>query len=332
MDNKEMVFRLRVRIFDDWRSKMLYWYEVKEKYGFSKKWFYKWRGRYLKYGVDGLRDKARSKPSASHALCQDIKQKILDYVYNNPTHGPRRISMELDCKVSHSAVWRYLVKENLNTRRKRRYWAEDHGRMVLTDKEKLARKARSRHIESHSPGELLCVDTFWCNIKSVGKVWQYTACCAYSSFGWAKIYKEKISENSVDFIENHVLKSVPMGKIKRILTDQGSEFYSSRAKYVTHHFYDNMARLGIKHSVTKVAHPWTNGYAERLNQTIWQEFYLCRLDRAFSSIDELDCELQRFMRDYNFKRKHTGYKLRERGLAYPYQAFFDVPEKVSVLV
>ncbi|NQT07007.1 MAG: transposase [Candidatus Omnitrophica bacterium] len=332
MSNKELVFRLRKRVFDDWRSKMLRWYEVKEKYGFSKKWFYKWRARYVKYGVEGLRDMPKKKPSMPHSLGQDIKLKILDYILENPTHGPGRISMELDVKVSHQAVWEYLVKENLNTRRKRRYWAEDHGKLVLTNKEKLVRQAKHNHIESSKPGELLCMDTFWCNVKSVGRVWQYTACDAHSSFGWAKLYLERISENSVDFVENHILRTVPEGKIKRILTDQGSEFYAHNAKYVTHHFKDNLDRLGIKHSITKVAHPWTNGYAERLNQTIWQEFYLCRLSRPFSSLEALNEELRDFMRHYNFRRKHTGYKLRDNGYCYPYQAFFEIPEKIVALV
>lgn len=331
MSDKELVFRLRKRIFDDWRSKMLRWYEVKEKYGFSKKWFYKWRARYVKYGAEGLRDKPKKKPSMPHSLGQDIKLKILDYVYESPTHGPGRIAMELGVKVSHQAVWEYLVKENLNTRRKRRYWAQDHGKLVLTKKEKLVRQAKHNHIESSAPGELLCMDTFWFNIRGVGKLWQYTACDSYSSFGWAKVYKEKISENSVSFIQDHILNTVPLRKIKRILTDQGCEFHSPRAKYTIHYFREHLELLGIKHSVTKIAHPWTNGYAERLNQTIWQEFYLCRLSKAFSSIEALNEELQEFMRHYNFIRRHTGYKLRENGFIYPYQAFFDLREKVTVL-
>jgi len=332
MNDTELVVRQRKRIMEDWRYRRLTWQEVKEKYGFGKTWFYKWRKRYHREGDAGLCNKPRKKPSMPNALSQDIKLKILDYVFENPTHGPQRISMELGSKVSHHAVWSYLVKENLNTRRKRRFWAEDHGRMVLTTKEKLVRQAKHNHIESHSPGELICMDTFWLNVKSVGRIYQYTACDTYSSFGWARVYLERISENSCDFFENHILKTVPEGKIKRVLSDRGTEFYSCRAKNFDHLFTRCLKKHGAIHSVTKVAHPWTNGYAERLNQTIWQEFYLCRLSKAFTSIEALNEELQDFMRHYNFKRKHTGYKLKDAGLLYPYQAFFDIPEKVPVLV
>ena len=87
----------------------------------------------------------------------------------------------------------------------------------------------------------------------------------------------------------------------------------------------------IRHSVTKVAHPWTNGYAERLNQTIWQEFYLGRLNKPYTSLDELNKELDDFMRYYNFNRVHSGYKLVAEGYKRPGQAFFDIRERQNVI-
>ena len=83
--------------------------------------------------------------------------------------------------------------------------------------------------------------------------------------------------------------------------------------------------------MTKVAHPWTNGYAERLNQTIWQEFYLCRLDKRYSSLEELNRDLEAFMRYYNFRRVHSGYKLVEKGYRCPGHAFFDTRERENVI-
>lgn len=41
MNNTEIVFNLRKRIFEEWRYRRYTWEEVHEKYGFSKKWFYK---------------------------------------------------------------------------------------------------------------------------------------------------------------------------------------------------------------------------------------------------------------------------------------------------
>lgn len=322
MNNKELVFRLRKKIFEEWRYKRSTWREIKEKYGFCKSWFYKYRSRFLKYGDEGLMDKIQNNSNRPHALGLEQKLNIIDYVYNNPTHGPYRIAGELPFKVSGKAVWSYLVKENLNTRRKRRIWAESQGKPVLTQKEKLHIAAKNNHVESSLPGELVCIDTFWLNIKNLGRIYQYTACDAYSSYGWAKVYAARHSDNSIDFLKNHIIRTMPKGFVKRILTDQGTEFYSARRHAHLYDMEELLKKHNIAHSVTKVAHPWTNGYAERLNQTIWEEFYLCRLTHPYSSINELNNDLQAFMRMYNHSRRHTGYKLQKGGYCYPADAFF----------
>lgn len=329
MNNTEIVFNLRNRIFSEWRYKRYTWQEVHQKYGFSKAWFYKWLKRYLKHGEDGLCDTPRSKPVQPLALSPDQKEIILEYVYDYPTHGPQRIADNLPFKISGKTIWKFLKKKNLNSRRKRRFWAHDRGKPVLTKKEVLCRAAKHNHIESYYPGELISIDTVWLNIKNLGKVFQYTACDTYSSYGWAKVYLNKTSDESIDFLTNHILKNVPEGKIKRVLTDQGTEFFSARHRDlpVTHRFTEHLLTHGIIHSVTKTAHPWTNGYAERLNQTVWQDFYLCKLTKPYSSVDELNDDLKKFMTEYNWRRRHTGYKLVEEGYKFPGHAFFDLKEK-----
>lgn len=326
-----MIFSLRNRIFEEWRYKRYTWQEVREKYGFRKTWFYKWRKRFLKYGEEGLKDKIRCVFDHPFSLTVDQKEKIMEYVYNYPTHGPKRIADNLSFKISGKCVWKFLKSKNLNTRRKRRFWAHDQGKPVLTNKEVHILASKHNHIESHSPGELVSLDTFWLNIKDLGKVWQYTACDTYSSYGWARVYSQMNSETSIDFVKNKLLKNLPEGKIKRILTDQGTEFYSARHKkendLVNHDFTRYLITNAIVHSVTKVAHPWTNGYAERLNQTIWEEFYLCKLNKPYESLDELNKDLKDFMVEYNWKRHHSGYKLVLGGYKVPGHAFFDLDEK-----
>lgn len=333
MNNEAMVFKLRKRIFEEWRYKRYTWQEVKAKYGFSKKWFYKWLKRFLKYGEEGLKNREQRRPPQPQSLNWDEESKILNYVYDNPTHGPQRIAREIDFKISGKTVWKFLKKKDLNTRRRRRLWVHHMGKPVLTNKEVKLLWAKKNHIESSSPGELLSMDTFWLNMKNLDKIWQYTACDTYSSYGWAKVYTQKTSDNAIDFFLNHILKNVPEGKIKRVLTDQGNEFYSARhrEKLVNHCFTECLMTHGIVHSVTKAAHPWTNGYCERLIQTIWEEFYLCRLTKPYRSVDELNKDLQEFMRYYNWKRMHSGYKLVEGGYKCPGHAFYDIRERNNII-
>ena len=282
-------------------------------------------------GYEGLKDRVRKNDNRPHRVGWEQRLRILDYVYYNPTHGPDRIAADPPVGVSHGAVWNVLKKEGLNTRMKRRLWAEAQGRPILTKKEHLILKAKHRHVESHTGGELVSVDTFNFSVKNMGKLWQYTACDTYSSYGLAKIYREKTADNAIDFIINHVVKRSPPDKIKRVLTDQGSEFYNARFKDTESAFTRALRLYSIRHSVTKVAHPWTNGYAERLNQTIWQEFYLGRLDRSYATLEELNEELYSFMRYYNFNRVHSGYKLVQEGYKRPGQAFFDTREREHVI-
>jgi transposase len=331
MRDRERVFELRKNLIDDWKYRGLEWREICYKYRVSKRWFYKLRMRFMLEGYEGLRDRVRKNGNRPYSVGWEQKLKLLDYVYYNPTHGPMRIAYENpSIGVSPTAVWNFLKKEDLNTRMKRRLWAEHQGRPTLTKKEHLLIAAKHRHVESHSPGELVSVDTFTASVANLGRIWQYTACDTYSSFGWAKVYIEKTVDSSIDFV-NYLVNSSRTGKIKRVLTDQGTEFYNARFKETESFFTTALRSHSIRHSVTKVAHPWTNGYAERLNQTIWQEFYLCRLDKQYTSIEEFNKDLGIFMRYYNFHRAHSGYKLVEGGYKRPGHAFFDTREAEKVI-
>ena len=331
MRDKDRVFELRKNMIEDWRYRGMGWRDIAYKYRVSKEWFYKLRKRFLEKGYEGLRDKVRDNSNRPHRINWEQRLKILSYIYDNPTHGPERIGRELVPRICNATVWNALKREDLNTRRKRRLWAEHQGKPVLTQKEKLCIAAKDRHIESYRPGELVSIDTFTASVKGLGKIWQYTACDTYSSYGWARVYYGKTSDNAVDFFMTHIRGSVPTRKIERVLTDQGTEFYNIKRTGRDSPFTNALKANGIKHTVTKVAHPWTNGYVERLNQTIWQEFYLCRLERPFASLEALNEELYAFMRYYNFNRRHSGYKLKEAGFEYPAHAFFDVREGRNII-
>jgi len=324
MRDKDRAFEIRKNMIEDWKFRGLHWKELTYKYRVSKEWFYKLRKRFLEKGYEGLRDKVPDYSNRPHGINWEQREKILSYVYDYPTYGPQKIAYELRAGISPTAVWNVLNRENLNTRRKRKHWVEYQGKPILTKKEKQVLLAKNRHIESSAPGELISLDTFTVSVKELGRIWQYTACDTYSSYGWAYIYRYKTSDNSIDFFINHIFKNSPHDKIRRVLTDQGCEFFNPRFKDSESSFTRALRAHSVKHTVTKVAHPWTNGYAERLNQTIWNEFYLCRLTKPFICLEEINEELSAFMRYYNFNRRHSGYKLKEVGYEYPGQAFFDI--------
>lgn len=88
MNDSDVVFALRKRIFDDWKYRGLSWRDICFKYRVSKRWFYKLRQRYMLEGYDGLKDRTRNNDNRPYRVNWQQRLRILDYVYHNPTHGP----------------------------------------------------------------------------------------------------------------------------------------------------------------------------------------------------------------------------------------------------
>jgi transposase InsO family protein len=97
--------------------------------------------------------------------------------------------------------------------------------------------------------------------------------------------------------------------IYSVLTDNGKEYTSHWGSY--HAFEEHLKKSGIKHKYTKVRSPWTNGYAERFNRTLLEEFYQpALLTKNYKGIEQLQDDLNRYLYFYNFQRTHQGYRLK----------------------
>jgi len=327
----DLVYRERLRVFQDYDTGQYTVTSLCKKYGYSRTWFYKFKERRERLGDEGLRPMVRKVPEMPNQVPVDIELRILDYVKEYPTHGPERISNELNTerygflKVGHTGVYGVLKRHNLNTRKKRLQWIQELSRVVLDTPqvERDREKSKSRHIEAFYPGELVGMDTFYVGcLKGIGRIYQHTACDCFSSFGWARLYLDKTVDSAIDFLENHLLPISSLVRIQKLLQDNGKE-YTSHWPSGNHKFKDACKRNGIKQVFTKVKHPWTNGYVERFNQTLLDEFYqVVFRKKLYHSLEELQKDLDKFLYEYNFKRIHQGYKLRENGYKTPAEGFF----------
>jgi len=75
---------------------------------------------------------------------------------------------------------------------------------------------------------------------------------SFSSFGAAKIYDNKTTDASTDFVKNHLTKKFALVEIKRSLTDYGTGYntiYHEEA-ILNHEFEETCKKLGIKHTTT----------------------------------------------------------------------------------
>ena len=162
-------------------------------------------------------------------------------------------------------------------------------------------------IETHHPGYLGAQDTFYVgNLKGVGHIYQQTFIDTYSKVVHCKLYTTKTPITAADLLNDRVLpfyesQELPM---LRILTDRGTEYCGK----VEHHDYELYLALNdIDHTKTKAASPQTNGICERFHKTILQEFYQITFrKKLYSSLEELQLDLDGWLKFYNTERTHQG--------------------------
>ena len=88
-----------------------------------------------------------------------------------------------------------------------------------------------------------------------------------------------------------------------VATDRGSEFCGNPER----HEYELYLAEDIDHSRTKTKSPQTNGICERFHKTALNEFYRVAFrKKVYRSIDELQADLDAWIREYNEARPHQG--------------------------
>jgi len=146
----------------------------------------------------------------------------------------------------------------------------------------------------------------------------------YCSLGFAKLYTSKQAVTAADMLFDMVIPFYKKQnvKIQNILTDNGSEYCG---KKMEHHYQIFLNLHGINHRRTKVATPRTNGFVERFNRTVLDEFFRGILRKKFyTKLDDLQNDIDLWLYFYNQKRPHLGY--RNNGKT-PWKSFNDHLDK-----
>src|SRR6266516_149415 len=107
-----------------------------------------------------------------------------------------------------------------------------------------------------------------------------------------------LNDRVLPFFEEH------NAKLLRVLTDRGSEFCGNPER---HEYELYLAVENIDHSRTKTKSPQTNGICERFHKTALNEFYRVAFrKKVYHSLDELQTDLDVWLREYNESRPHQG--------------------------
>jgi len=167
--------------------------------------------------------------------------------------------------------------------------------------------------ESEHPGYCGAQDTFYVgNLKGVGRIYQQTFIDTYTKVSFAKLYDRKTPITAADLLNDRVLPFFEEHDVKllRVLTDRGSEFCGNPER---HEYELYLAVEDVDHSRTKTKNPQTNGICERFHKTALDEFYRVAFrKKVYRLIDELQADLDAWIKEYNEARPHQGCQIELR--------------------
>ena len=295
--------------------------EACRRRGISRSQFYEYKRRFQMHGLEGLKDLPPIHKSHPQTTPPEVVEKILKLSLANPMWGCVRLSDQLKLmgiSVSSPTIQKILIKHEMGSRYQRLLKLEeqalDHKIELTPEQVRAIEKAnpcfRERHVESSRPGELLCQDTFYVGyLKGVGKVYLQAVVDTYGSYAFGYLHTGKLPEQAAVVLHNDVLPQYKAWNIQisAILTDNGREYCGK-----PHHAYElYLALNNIEHRTTKVGSPKTNGFVERFNRTVLDEFFRPAFRRTFyESIQQLQKDLDKWLYHYNHERPHQGYRNR----------------------
>lgn len=288
--------------------------------GYSRTQFYEIKRSFQTHGFDGLIDRPPIPKSAPAKTDPKVESKVIDISLQHPAYGQQRIADELalhGIRIAATTVRNIWIARGMERRYSRLLKLEEKlscESLTLTEEQvRLLERAnpefRERHVESPHPGFLLCQDTFYVGrLKGVGRVYLQAVVDTYSSYAFGKLYTAKLPICSADLLYDRVLPFYEDHglKVGAVLTDNGTEFKGREGS----HPYELFLELNdIEHRYCKVGTPRTNGFVERFNRTVLDEFFrLAFRKKFFASVEELQMDLDDWLSFYNKERPHRGYR------------------------
>ena len=239
----------------------------------------------------------RRKRIINPQLIAEIKRLRLELC---PNMGKDKLKIFLDqfCKenslqpISASTIGRTIKDKRIYHQRQK---VSHFGKIKTVKRTKKLRKPKD--FRADELGDLIEIDTI---VKFDWGIKRYiiTAVDTNTRYAFAWSYRRPNSANARDFFKK--LEQVFPYRIKRIQTDNGSEFH----KY----FRDYLKERKITHYWNYPSKPFLNGHIEKYNRTIQDEF----IDQHLISLGDtkkFNHQLMDYLIWYNTKRPHWSLKL-----------------------
>lgn len=290
-----------------------------KRMGMDRTSFYEWKRRFQTHGIEGLKDLPPIHQTHPQTTPPEVEERILAVSMEHPSWGCTKLSALLKLEgisVSSPTIQKILIKHNLGSKYQR--WLKIEEKHLTEGLELTAEQIqkierynpcfRERHVESSRPGELLAQDTFQVGtMKGVGRVYLHAVVDTYGSYAFGFLHTGKVPECAVAVLHNDVLPFYREKNltVNAVLTDNGREFCGKE----THPFELYLALNDIEHRRTKIRTPRTNGFIERFNRTVLDEFFRVTFrENFYESVEALQADLDTWLHHYNNERPHLGYR------------------------
>jgi transposase InsO family protein len=224
-------------------------------------------------------------------LPEEVQERIRAYRRENPANGFKRIADLLKQK--------YLV---VVTRKQIRKVLKEAGLLETCDSSFDKREEGTkgvRRFEAKFPGEIWQMDVAYVYIRKIPVLYLVVVVDDHSRFCVAAELREDQRADTLMAVLHDAC--VAHGGPKKLLTDQGSGFYSWSGEQTR--FQEYLDDRRIEHIVAEPHHPQSQGKVERLIQTLRVEL-LSRV--KFTGLADARTRIQSFITSYNFERPHQG--------------------------
>jgi transposase InsO family protein len=272
----------------------------------------RWSERYREHGPAGMVDRSSRPHRSPRRTSQPVVRRIVHLRWKKRL-GPVAIAARV--RLAPSTVHRILVACRINRlwhvdrvtgEPIRRYEKTRPGELVHVDIKKLGnvpdgggwrklgRGRGERNSSAHrDPARPRKVG----GRPNLGYCYVHSAVDDYTRLAYSEALDDETAATALAFWDRARAFFAGHGfTVERVLTDNGSA-------YVSHAWRDEHARLGIKHSRTRVRRPQTNGKVERLNRTLLEEWAHKRL---YTSEKGRRAALSGWLHHYNHHRPHTA--------------------------
>jgi transposase InsO family protein len=274
--------------------------DIAAKFNVSRQTVYRWLAKYDEGGLEALADESHRPRHVPHQMDGAIEVTVLDMRRRHHLWGPVRIQHELKKAgfepPSHMAIYRALLRSGL---------------VVKGERQKVLRTYK--RWERGRPMELWQMDVVGSIFTSDGTEAKIlTGIDDHSRFLVCAGVMTRATARPV--CEHFVAALTRWGVPEEILTDNGKVFTGRFGRNDTEVLFDKICREnGITHLLTKPRSPTTTGTIERWHGTLRREFVN---EREFSSLADLQEQLDGWVHDYNTDRPHQ-----ELAMATPFERF-----------